>query len=242
MTVHPTAIFPLPLESYADAPGAGLVQLLVARIQAEPFNLVATVIFFLAIVHTFMAGKIRHLSHDVEARHQAELAKAGRTGAQRGDGRPGEVSFLAQVLHFLGEIEAIFGIWAVVLGVAIVAFKGVDTAAHYLGSTVNYTEPMFVVVVMAIAATRPVVLLAERTMSAVASLGKGSPAAWWLSTLIVAPILGSFITEPAAMTIAALLLAKHFYGLKPSPRLMYATLGLLFVNISVGGTFTPRPC
>ena len=229
MTAHPTGPFPLPLDSYADAPGAGLLQVLAGRIHAEPFNLVATLIFLLAIVHTFLAGKIRHVSHEVEVRHRAHMTKAGRTG---------EVSFLATTLHFLGEIEAIFGIWAVVLGVALVAFKGVDTAVHYLGHTVNYTEPMFVVVVMAMAATRPVVLLAERTMSAVASLGQGSPAAWWLSTLIVAPILGSFITEPAAMTIAALLLAKHFYELKPSSRLKYATIGLLFVNISVGGTFT----
>ncbi|RFC46000.1 MAG: putative Na+/H+ antiporter [Verrucomicrobia bacterium] len=238
MTAQAPVIFPHPLESYADAPGAGLVQLLTARIQAEPFNLVATLIFALAIGHTFMAGKIRHWSHRVEERHQARLARAGRAGGSGEGGRPGEVSFLAQMLHFFGEIEAIFGIWAVALGVAMVAFKGVDTAVHYLGSTVSYTEPMFVVVVMAMAATRPVVALAERTMSAVASLGQGSPAAWWLSTLIVAPILGSFITEPAAMTIAALLLAKHFYELKPSPRLKYATIGLLFVNISVGGTFT----
>jgi hypothetical protein len=40
------------------------------------------------------------------------------------------------------------------------------------------------------------------------------------------------------MTISALLLAKQFYELKPAPRLAYATLGLLFVNISVGGVLT----
>jgi Putative Na+/H+ antiporter len=46
------------------------------------------------------------------------------------------------------------------------------------------------------------------------------------------------ITEPAAMTISALLLRRQFYELKPAPRLAYATLGLLFVNISVGGVLT----
>jgi Na+/H+ antiporter NhaD/arsenite permease-like protein len=75
-------------------------------------------------------------------------------------------------------------------------------------------------------------------MRAVASFGKGSAGAWWLSIMILAPILGSFITEPAAMTIAALLLARQFYELKPSPKFAYATLGLLFVSISVGGTLT----
>jgi hypothetical protein len=230
--------FPVPLESYGDA-GQSLMSVLAGRVHAEPFNLVATTIFVLAILHTFLAGKIRHYSHVVEERHLARLKSRKRKATDTDeDGQPDEVSFQAQLLHFLGEIEAIFGIWAVVLGVALVGFKGVDTAIHYLGHTVNYTEPMFVVVVMAMAATRPVLQLAERMMRAVASLGRGSPGAWWLSTLIIAPILGSFITEPAAMTIAAMLLAKQFYALKPSPRLMYATIGLLFVNVSVGGTFT----
>ena len=40
------------------------------------------------------------------------------------------------------------------------------------------------------------------------------------------------------MTISALLLARQFYDLDPSVRLKYATLGLLFVNVSIGGTLT----
>jgi hypothetical protein len=108
----------------------------------------------------------------------------------------------------------------------------------YVGHQVNFTEAMFVVVIMAIASTRPVLRIAEQGLRAVAALGRESTAAWWLAILIIAPVLGSFITEPAAMTIAALLLARQFYTLKPSPRFCYATLGLLFVNISVGGTFT----
>ena len=40
------------------------------------------------------------------------------------------------------------------------------------------------------------------------------------------------------MTICALLLARQFYDLQPSRSLRYATLGLLFVNISIGGTLT----
>jgi hypothetical protein len=108
----------------------------------------------------------------------------------------------------------------------------------YIGNKVNFTEPMFVVVIMAIAGTRPVLKFSERGLRLVASIGRGTPGAWWLAILIVAPLLGSFITEPAAMTIGALLLARQFYVLKPSPRLAYATIGLLFVNVSVGGTLT----
>ena len=40
------------------------------------------------------------------------------------------------------------------------------------------------------------------------------------------------------MTICALLLARQFYDLQPSTRLKYATLGALFVHVSIGGTLT----
>jgi hypothetical protein len=60
-----------------------------------------------------------------------------------------------------------------------------------------------------------------------------------LAILTLGPLLGSFITGPAAMTICALLLRHRFYSLKPSESLKYATLGLLFVNISVGRKLFP---
>jgi len=91
---------------------------------------------------------------------------------------------------------------------------------------------------MAIASTRPILNLAEQCLRLVASFGGGKPAAWWLAILTLGPVLGSLITEPAAMTISALLLARQFYALKPAPRFAYATLGLLFVNVSVGGVLT----
>ena len=231
--------FPRALSSYADLGNGNVIDVLLGRLQAEPFNAVATAIFLLAILHTFVAGKFRHWAHVAEDAHAARL-KARRDAAvdSDGDGWPDEVSFKGQVLHFFGEIEAIFGLWALALAAAVTYFKGWTTLVDYIGKQVNFTEPMFVVVIMAIASTRPVLRFAEQSMRAVASIGRGSVAAWWLSILILGPILGSFITEPAAMTISALLLARQFYAYKPSARFAYATLGLLFVNISVGGTLT----
>ena len=230
--------FPPPLDAYPALSQTGLFEVLLARVQAEPFNLVATVIFLLAIVHTFWAGKIQHWAHLAEEQHARALrARAHRVDSDQ-DGTPDEVSFKGQALHFLGEIEAIFGFWGVILAGALVWFKGGDTAITYIAHQVNYTEAMFVVVVMAMAATRPVLTLAQRALHSVAAIGRGQPVAWWLAILILAPLFGSFITEPAAMTIAALLLAQQFYEFNPSTRLKYATLGLLFVNISVGGTLT----
>jgi len=52
------------------------------------------------------------------------------------------------------------------------------------------------------------------------------------------PLLGSVITEPAAMTLAALMLRERVFAAGVSNRLKYATLGVLFVNVSVGGTLT----
>ena len=118
------------------------------------------------------------------------------------------------MLHFLGEVEVVFGLWAVVLLVAT-GVRGVGTATHYVSETVNYTEPLFVVVIMALASTRPIVGFAESALRRVANAGGGTPAAWWMAILTIGPVLGSFITEPAAMTICALLLARQFYDLQP---------------------------
>jgi hypothetical protein len=222
------AAFPLPLDQYPPASGS-LLETLVARAKLAPFNAIATGIFVLAVLHTFVAQRFRALAHDIAERHAAEAKTAGREA---------EPSVVAEILHFFGEVEVVFGLWAVALLGAIAFHFDWDTAKHYVDDTVNFTEPLFVVVIMALAATRPVLTLAEALMRSVARLGGGRPWAWWLTLLTVGPVVGSFVTEPAAMTICALLLSRQFYELKPSPRLAYATLGLLFVNVSVGGTLT----
>jgi hypothetical protein len=222
-----TASFPIPPSAYPP-PADGLLATLAARATFEPFNLVATGIFVAAIFHTFAAAWFTRLAHAVHRRH--ELRTAGTPAA-----RP---SVAAELLHFLGEVEVVFGLWAAVLVTAIALRFGWATATHYVNDLVDYTEPLFVVVIMALAATRPIVALAQGALGRVARLGGRTPAAWWLTILTLAPLLGSLITEPAAMTIAALLLARQFYDLNPGTALKYATLGLLFVNVSIGGTLT----
>ena len=234
----PGTQFPRALESYSSGAGDSLFATLAARVQADPFNLAATVIFFLAILHTFLAPFFLKWAHRVEHAHQRRLAQNGPGAAAPASDGAEEVSFNARMLHFLGEIEAVFGIWIIPLLLAITWTKGWSSAKDYLQHGLNFTEPLFVVVIMAIAASRPILQFAERIMAAFACLGKGTPAAWWLSILTVGPVLGSLITEPAAMTISAMLLSRKFYERQPRPALAYATLGLLFVNVSVGGTLT----
>jgi hypothetical protein len=180
-------------------------------------QVVGTALFGLAVIHTFLVKKFEHLAHKYPS------------------GSPASEFF-----HFLGEVEAVFGMWAAILiGFLFVFFGGSSAPIAYLEAQ-NFTEPAFVFVIMAMAGTRPVIKFAEQIIIAVSKAiplpGKMS---FYMSALIVGPLLGSFITEPAAMTVTALILQKNFYS-KPdmSMKLKYATLGLLFVNISIGGTLT----
>jgi hypothetical protein len=238
-----TEILPFALETYkAEEVALGmrsLPQVLLHRIEEHPLNLVATIIFLLAVVYTFMAGFFQKLAHRIEERHRREILRNRRTAEHKPyHNAKDDTSFSATICHFLGEVEAIFGIWCIPLLISTTYFHGWGSATYYIDYVVDYTEPMFVVVIMAIASTRPVLKISEQLLGRIARLGGGSPRAWWFSILIIAPLLGSFITEPAAMTIAALLLAKRIYALEPSRTFKYGTLGLLFVNISVGGTLT----
>jgi hypothetical protein len=218
------ASFPLPLDRYVGEEGLGLPAVLAARAGADPLNLVATAIFALAILHTFVAPSLMAASHRLKHRLEKERGV-------------GEHSVRVELLHFLGEIEAIFGIWVVPLLVVLGVTRGARSAEQFLGQ-VHFTEPLFVVVIMAIASTRPVLGFAERVMGLAARLGGGTPLAWWLSVLTLGPLLGSLITEPAAMIICAMLLGRRVLDLEPRAAFRYATLGLLFVDISVGGTLT----
>ena len=224
-----TLDFPPDLESYGDA-GLPILERLSQRIEVNPFNLAGTLIFLLAVIHTFLCSKFSALAHRLEQQHELKREK--------GEVPRTSVSHRARLMEFLGEVEVVFGLWAVLLLIAVMAFFNWPTAVNYVSHGVNYTEAMFVFVIMTLASTRPILKLAEAFMQMVADLLGGSLKAWWISILTLGPLLGSFITEPAAMTISAMLLIGRFYVLEPSNRLKYATLGLLFVNISVGGTLT----
>lgn len=227
---HQAAVsFPPSFASYHDADIEGVGAILKHRISQTPFNLVASLIFLAAILHTFLSSKFLYYAHKWKAKHQKEI-EAGRESEN-------STHLLSEIFHFLGEVEVIFGLWVVALSAAVVLFYDWHTFVNYV-SGVNYTEPMFVVVIMALASSRPILKLSENVMSRIAAVFKGTLAAWWLTIMTLGPILGSFITEPAAMTISAMLLARKFYELQPSHKFKYATIALLFVNISVGGTLT----
>ncbi len=179
-------------------------------------DILATVLFALAVLHTFSVKRFARWAHQFPSGSMAE-----------------------NVLHFLAETEVVFGLWASVLFVGIGIVEGsVEEAVHYVES-LNFTEAKFVLAVMVVAATRPVVSLAEGVLNAIARrLPLRAGLSFYVTALSVGPLLGSFITEPAAMTLLAIVLKRRYFDQGISRRLAYATLGLLFVNVSIGGTLT----
>jgi hypothetical protein len=177
-----------------------------------PIEIAGAALFALAVVHTFSTRYFEHLAH-------TRTAHAG-------------------IWHLLGEVEAVFGFWAIVLVLFIALAYGWNASSGYLDS-LQFTEPMFVFVIMVIAASRPVMQLARDSVSAAAgALPTTRGTARYFLSLALVPLLGSLITEPAAMTLAALMLRETIFTAGVSSRLKYATLGVLFVNVSVGGTLT----
>ncbi len=180
----------------------------------------STVCFALAIIHTFNVNRLAKLAHKYP-----------------------EGSIQENILHFLSEAEVVFGLWAAVLFLIMGVVKLDPMAgAHYIDK-LNYTEPQFVVVIMVIAATRPVVQFAEMIVMKAATLLAGTlklniNTAFLFSALVIGPLLGSFITEPAAMTLSAMILLKRFYKQGISTKMKYAVMGTLFVNVSIGGVLT----
>ena len=102
----------------------------------------------------------------------------------------------------------------------------------------KFVEPVFVVVVMCMAATRPIIQLSGDIINLFAKIGGGRVFAWWFAILSIGPLLGSFVTEPAAITICAALLSEKFFAYEPTLKFKYATIGILLVAVSAGGTLT----
>lgn len=222
-------VFPREQSTYHDSKLDSIMSMLLHRIKEEPFNLYATLIFFLAIVHTMMTSFFKHLSHKARDEYKA-LKKKGLVDKE-------STSIKAGVYHILSEIEVVFGLWTIALGVLISIFYDWNTFTSYING-LHYNEPLFIIVIMTIASSRPILKFFELAMWKFVKLFGGTLEVWWLTILILGPILGSLITEPAAMTVCAYMLAEKFYRTGPSKKLQYATLALLFVNISIGGSLT----
>lgn len=175
-------------------------------------EVVATVLFVVAIIHTFSVPVFARLS--------------SRGGSHAG------------MWHLLSEVEVVFGFWAFILLVLMAFVSGSGDAIRYI-DTRDFTEPAFVFVIMVVAASRPILELVNLCVRRLASIVPiRSELAMFFITLSFVPLSGSLITEPAAMTLAALLLRDAFFSRTAQPGVKYMTIGVLFVNVSIGGVLT----
>lgn len=183
--------------------------------QASSLDIAATVCFALAVLHTFSVKQFQKLAHHYE------------------EGTVGENLF-----HLLGEVEVVFGLWAAVL-FAVITFSESAHEALLFVDAQNFTEPLFVFAIMATAGSRPILWLTRRLLTAVpGALPAFREQGLYVAALVLGPLLGSFITEPAAITVTALALRDRFFSAHASARLKYITIAVLFVNVSIGGTLT----
>jgi len=174
-------------------------------------EILATVLFALAVLHTFLVKQFARWAHKYP-----------------------EGSIPENLLHFMAETEVVFGIWAAALFGGIILLNlhpgslpeilgsvghAVEAGVKYIEAQ-NYTEPKFVLVIMVVAATRPVVTLAEWLIGGIARvLPLPQAVAFYAAALAVGPLLGSFITEPAAMTLLAVVLKRRYFNAGISRRL-----------------------
>jgi len=181
--------------------------------QPTTVQLVAAAIFAIALLHTFSGALFDRLARRFP-RHEG-------------------------ILHLLGEVEVVFGFWALVLVLFIFLVAGRKDAIDYIDGR-NFTEPLFVFAIMVVAGSRPILRLSTLLVHILAkALPINRQLAIFFLALSLIPLLGSFITEPGAMTLAALMLRQRLFSNDISGRLKYATVGVLFVNVSIGGTLTP---
>ena len=177
------------------------------------FQIISLAIFCIAIVHTF------------STKYFEKVAK--RSIKHSG------------IWSLLGEVEVVFGFWSFVMLIFMYWFEGGEKTVNYIDSR-NFREPLFIFAIMVIAGTKQII---QFVTSIVKIFAKVIPlknmVGIYFVTLTIVPLFGSLITEPGAMTLAALILRELFYSQNISKKLKYATLGVLFVNISVGGILTP---
>lgn len=184
--------------------------------QAELFNYIALAVFMIALVHTFASKWFEQLAHKYP-KHQG-------------------------LYHLLAEVEIVFGFWAFILVGIAWALQGKQEVLDYLNQR-NFTEALFVAVMMIVSASQPILQfsnfligLISKVFSKLLNIHRSLSLYWVVMGLV--PLLGSLITEPAAITIAAIILAKRFMQQDTCIKFKYATLATLFLNISIGGTLT----
>ncbi|WP_080128796.1 putative Na+/H+ antiporter [Chlamydia suis] len=179
-------------------------------------------LFFSAVIHTFLTPWLTRLYE--ECQHKKMIFPE----------RWRQYLWLSELLRIVSRVELVFVLWAIPLFFLFLYVEGYRITMAYFDSR-NYVFSLFISVMLILLESRPIEYFSQKVFSVIAKIGKQSPICWWWTIMITAPLSAFFLKESGAMIIAATLLSKHFYKFSPSPRFCYATMGLLFSNISISG-------
>ncbi|MNK06305.1 hypothetical protein D3C87_241990 [compost metagenome] len=182
-------------------------------------GLIATLSFICALIQSLNSRRILDLSDKLKERNPVA----------------------SRFLHFAGEPEIAMGMWAAVFLFALMGLWGFEAGLKWMDERI-FSEVIFIFVIMILASSKPITEFAESIISKISNvIPLPKEMRMYFSIMLLGPLLGSLITEPAAMTISALLLKDAVFKplkTKINDRFFYTTLAALFVNVSVGGTLT----
>ena len=227
-------------EQYNDASLPTIYEKLIHRIQVQPANLFFLLYFILAIVHTFVAHRFHMIAKrraHKQAHHKHPLIGMNPSIETEQLQTVTQARFFSHLLDYFGKVEVVFGLWCIPLLLTLTYFYSWNDALKYVDSK-HYEEALFMIVAMAIASTYPIIHFADYLLQKIARLGGSTPTAWWFTILTFGVLMGSLIKETVSMTICAILIDRHFFSYRPTPRIAYATISLLFMNIAMGGMLT----
>ncbi len=178
-------------------------------------EIIGSICFILALSHTFFAVKFKPIS------------------------------------HYLSETELAFPFWGIIFLATVPLFSvlgwidGSDSRNQFmeLAGHLDFSEPALLFVILLVTNTPLVMRFASRAIDGVADLvmqmaSASRGEASYITSMIVGPLMGSLITEPAAMTVTALFLRDRFFNRRVSRRFKFMSFANLLVNVSIGGALT----
>ncbi len=183
----------------------------------------ATLFFTISLIHTFLIPAIARLTRKLQ-----------------------QESLAYKALHFFSEVELIFAFWALIFLVAWIVQAGAPPVSKFV-LNLSISEPLFILCIVVMASAKPVLQFVKRalilTAAGIAKLLNVPLVLCQIAILLtLGPLLGSVITEPAAMTLVSLLLLQMFKNSQSNiledDKFLYAVLAVLFVNVSIGGALT----
>jgi Na+/H+ antiporter NhaD/arsenite permease-like protein len=183
-------------------------------------EILATAFFAVAMLHSFSTGFFAKLANNNQ-HHR----------------------ILHFCLHWFSEVEIVFGFWALIFLLVRALLEGPGSVVTFHKS-LSLTESFFIFSIILIASTRAIVTLARRLLLGFSHLLARVikiplVTIQFFSLMTLGPLFGSVITEPAAITITALLLYRMIKKNEVPENFLYSAIAFLFVNVSIGGALTP---